>query len=96
MDEGKFKEKWVTEKQFLRICKRLGALPVNMSELRHGEFLGHYSVDEGNTFKILLLKKLWISPFTLKYRTTKTKDGKARVGKEMFISNMRLPKNVTF
>ena len=63
----------------------------NLSKLKSGEFLGVWKKKSGR-YVAIFLKKIFIMPYTLKYRTTKTKDGKVREGKELLISNMRLPR----
>lgn len=94
----KMPRKDVSIDQFLEICARFDDPVVNgisrefVSKMDHGAFLGVYSLDKGKTFVRLHLKTIWIKPYTLSYRTTKTKDGKARPGRELLISNMPLPK----
>jgi len=57
----------------------------------NGAFLGVYRNKKGKWYR-MYLKKIWIKYYQLPYRTTKTADGKARVGREMLISSMPLPR----
>lgn len=59
--------------------------------LENGAFLGVHRDKKGKWYR-LHLKKIWIKYYQLPYRTTKTANGKARIGKEMLISNMPLPR----
>lgn len=82
--------------EFQTLCRRL-KVPMGMKKimaLDNMQFLGIYSPDEGRTFVRLHLRKFWIKPYTLSYRTTKTKNGKARVGREIIISSVPLPRRL--
>ena len=58
--------------------------------LEQGEFLGVHRTKRGKWYR-MHLKKIWIKYYQRPYRTTKTKDGRARIGREMLISSMPLP-----
>jgi len=99
IDVAKLKEKIVTVDRFVKICSAFPdrgfdekTLRDALKDLPHGSFLGIHSTDHGKTYKRLHLKKIWIRPYTLSYRTTKTEDAKARTGRELLIANFKLPK----
>lgn len=56
-----------------------------------GSILAILQKEDGTRVRIHL-KKIWITPYTLSYRNTKTQDGKARKGKELLISNFPISK----
>lgn len=88
----------VSIKQFLEICARFddpiakGVTAKGLAKLGNGAFLGVHSFDNRKTYRRLHLKTIWFKPYTLSYRTTKTKDGKARRGRELLISSFPLPR----
>lgn len=90
----------VSIKQFLEICGHfddktpafIGLTAKHLAKLGNCAFLCVHSVDGGKTYKRLHLKTIWKKPYTLSYRTYKTKDGKTRAGHELLISNMPLPR----
>lgn len=85
----------VSADRFLSMSRKINPdIPFNKKDilrLDNGAFLGIYKNKEDKWFR-LHLKTIWIKHFNLSYRTTKTKDGKERVGKELIISNMPLPR----
>lgn len=60
-------------------------------KLGNGAYLGVWKQEDGRMVR-LHLKTIWIKPYSLSYRNTKTKNGKAREGREILISNFPLPK----
>ena len=60
-------------------------------KIQNGEFLAVHRTNNGN-WRRIHLKKIFFKPYELNYRTTKTKNGKGRIGKELMISNFPLPK----
>jgi len=82
--------------QFLTLAKRIEPTAKLLSRkkiysLEQGTFLGVHKSKKGKWYR-LHLKKIWIRYYQLPYTITKTAGGKARVGREMIISNMPLPK----
>lgn len=90
---AKLPRKSMSIKQFIEHAGRFGAkIPEeNISRLQNGEFLGVWINESGKAHR-LHLKTIWIKPYTLSYRNTKTKNGKAREGREILISNFKLPR----
>ena len=62
-----------------------------LRKLDNGEFLAIWRNKDKKWYR-LHLKKIWIRRYQLPYRTIKTKDGKARIGREMLISSIPLPR----
>lgn len=82
--------------QFMEHIKGFsGPLPTRkqIEALENGEFLGVWRKPSGVWVRIHL-KKIWICSYELPYRTVRTKDGKARVGKEILIGSMPLPRRL--
>lgn len=85
----------MTVDQFIKFAKRIYPdikLTIkNFEFLENGEFLGIFKTKREKWYRIHL-QKIFIKKYSLLYRTTRTKDKKAREGKELLISNMPLPK----
>jgi len=81
--------------QFIALAKKVEpGIKLSLKKIRslkHGAFLGVHRSKKGKWYR-MHLKKIWIKYYQLPYRTTKTINGKARIGREMLISNMPLPK----
>jgi hypothetical protein len=91
---GNLRRRNVSARQFLAMSARLGCPlePGQFDAMPNGEFLGVHSADEGRTYVRLHLKKIWLKPYSLSYRTTKTRSGRAREGREIMIANFPLPR----
>lgn len=95
---SKLRRRNVSIEKFLEICARFNdprARAITTAQLRklgNGCFLGVHSLDEGKTYERLHLKTVWFKKYSLKYGTSKTKDGKSKVGDEIFISSFPLPR----
>lgn len=88
----KMSRKNLSVDQFLTMAKRCYP-EVKLSrnklfKLEAGTFLGIQKTKRGKWYR-LFLKKIWITPIGLSYRTT----DKVREGKEIIISPFPLPKN---
>ena len=91
----KMSRKNMSVDQFLVLAKRFEPKAEfyrkQIYSLENGAFLGIHKDKKGKWHR-LHLKKIWIKYFQVPYRTTKTANGKARIGLEMIISNMSLPR----
>jgi hypothetical protein len=99
----KLRAKYVGADWFVDMIVRTGDAPEllkhgetrfreHVHNLPAGEFLAVWKNPKTNKLYRLHLKKVWIKPYTLSYRNTKTKDGKARAGNEILISSFPLPR----
>ena len=84
--------------QFIKIARRLSpdikVFRNKIYSLGNGAFLGVRKSKRGKWYR-MHLKTIWIMPYTCLYGTTKTKNGKVRIGRELLISNRPLPKGET-
>lgn len=79
--------------QFMKHCERFSAVPTreSVARLDNGAFLAVWKKENGVMVRIHL-KKIFFKPYSLKYRTTKTKSGKYREGEEILISSFPFPR----
>jgi hypothetical protein len=84
--------KWVTQQQFLKMSSEflspedLLYVEKQLINKKHGYYLGMIK-DANGKYKKLLLKRIFIREFDMKYSVHK----QSKKGKELLISNMPLP-----
>ncbi len=79
--------------EFINNAKRFGVKisRAHMNKIEDGTFLGVWKQKNGRFVRIHL-QKIFFKTFNLQWSVTNKKGKKGRIGKELLISNMRLPR----
>ena len=90
---AKLKRKNMSLDEFVAHAARFGVKisRSKMAKLDNGEFLGVWQKENGEYVRIHL-QTIFFKRFYLQWQVTNSKGKKGRIGKELLISNIRLPR----